>query len=91
MTEWKTTSNYESAEVGRFTVRVFRDATWTAYDETGTRVVVLEGPTCGQPIRPHTHAEWDSHGFRSAESVDEAKAEAISVMSGVQPDEVSKP
>jgi len=82
MTEWKTTSNRaETAKVGRFTVRVFIDATWTAYDDTGTRVVVWEGPTFGQPILPYSHAEWDSHGFRSAGSIDEAKAEAIRVMS----------
>ena len=82
MIVWRTTSNRaETAKVGRFTVRVFIDATWTAYDETGTRVVVWEGPMFGEAIRPHTHAEWNSHGFRSAATVDEAKAEAIRVMS----------
>lgn len=82
MIVWSTNSNRsETAKVGRFTVRVFIDATWTAYDETGTRVVVWEGPTLGETIYPYTPAEWNSHGFRSAATVDEAKAEAIRVMS----------
>lgn len=79
MTVWTATTNGETAKVGGFTVRVFPDATWTAYDATGTRVVVREG-RIGTPVRSYTHADWDNHGYRTAATVAEAKDEAVRVM-----------
>ena len=78
--DWKATTNGETARIGRFTARVFPDGTWTAYDSSGTRVIVRDG-RIGDKIRLHTTADWDGHGFRYTASIDEAKAEATLVMS----------
>ena len=78
--EWKQTANGDIAVIGRFRVRVFPDGTWTAYDHSGMRVVIHEGPAFGEPVRMHSIFDWDNHGFRTTPSVDEAKAEAVRVM-----------
>jgi len=79
--DWKVTSNGETARVGRFTVRVFPDGTWTAYDSSGTRVDIRDG-RIGEKIYLYSDADWNDYGFRAAAFVDEAKAEAIRVMTG---------
>jgi hypothetical protein len=81
-TTWTPTNNGETATVGCFTVRVFPDATWTAYDVAGTRVVVREG-RIGTPVSPYTTADWDNHGFNKEATIEEAKAAAVRVMVAV--------
>jgi len=80
--EWKQTANGDIATIGRFRVRVFPDGMWTAYDHYGMRVVIKEGPEFGEPVRLHSIADWNNHGYRTCPSVDEAKAEAVRVMAG---------